>query len=210
MSPKPHLSLILRWLIRAIDFLLRRLMGIVEFDSAEDSLIRVEFGQAVRGVRLADGTHLQPGDAVLELHLWNEHLLSLPSWQSNLRWATVMRRRAAQSLRSLARHMRTDHRCDDIKALLIRPALAGGRRASVLSRIVARHGFEVAVDVDAVSAGSWLFRSLDNLWLWFLAWTFNPASLRDWRFDRRRSEFWMSRARFVSLYGGESAGDKPA
>jgi hypothetical protein len=77
MSPKPHLSqLILRWLIRAIDFLLRRLMGIVELDSAEDSLIRIELRQAVRGVRLADGTHLQPGDAVLELHLWNAHLLS--------------------------------------------------------------------------------------------------------------------------------------
>ena len=120
------------------------------------------------------------------------------------------RRRAAQSLHGLARHMRTHRRCDDIKALLIRPALAGGgRRASVLTQIVARHGFEVAVDVDAVSAGSWLFHSLDNVWLWFLAWTFNAGSLRSWRFDRRRREFWMSRARFIALYGGEHVSNRP-
>jgi hypothetical protein len=65
MSPKPHLSQpALRWLIRAIDLLLRQLMGIVELDGGEDSLIRVEFGRAIRDVRLADGTGRTSGPAM--------------------------------------------------------------------------------------------------------------------------------------------------
>jgi hypothetical protein len=201
-----HSERIIRWLIRAIDFLLCQLTGIMEFDHSEDTLIRIEFERTMREVWLPDGTHLQPGDVVIELHFWNEHLLRIPSWGPNFCWARVTRRRALQSLCCLARYMRTDHRCDEVKALRIMPAVRGGRRAHVLTRIAARHGFEADRDDAAELAGSPLFRLFDNLWLWLLAWTFNPTSLKGWRFDRRRRQFWMSRARFMALYGDQADG----
>lgn len=208
MGPTPHLSQrALRWLIRGIDFLARQITGIVDFDSSEDGLVRIELGRVKREVPLADGTRLHPGDAVVVLHFWNERLLLTPSWGPGLRWATVTRRRTVRSLRRLARYMRDD-RCNEIKALRIEPALTGGRRASVLTRIVAKHGFEAGPDADAAVGGSWLYRFFDNLWLWLLAWTFNPVTLKGWRFDRRRREFWMSRERFIALYGGDPAGDE--
>ena len=73
---------------------------------------------------------LQPGDAVGELHLWNEHLLLVSVRRRDLRWAVTMRRRATQSLRLLAAHLLSDHRFDDVKALYIQPASVGGRRAA--------------------------------------------------------------------------------
>jgi hypothetical protein len=193
--------------VRAIDLLLRRLGGIVEFDRDEDAVLRIALTRAARAVTLADGTALRPGDAVIEVHFWNERLrlgAFRAPWAANLRWAATMRRRAVQSLRRLAQRLETDPGLQQVKALHVAPAIAGGRRTRVFARVLRRHGFEVAFDADAAEAGSWLFRRADNLWLWLLAWAFNPRSLRDWRFDRRRREFWMSRARFIALYGSAS------
>jgi hypothetical protein len=47
----------------------------------------------------------------------------------------------------------------------------------------------------------------DNLWMSLLAWTFNPVSRERWRSDRRRREFWISRARFLARFGGNAASD---
>jgi hypothetical protein len=196
-----------RWLIRGIDWLVRRFKGIVEFDRSEDGLICIALVRVEQEARLADGTHLQPGDAVVELHLWNEHLLRVPPRGSDLRRAMALRRGALGSLRRLAAYMLADRRFDDIKALRIEPALAGVRAATMLTRIVARYGFEVALDGSAAPAGSWLFRMFDNLWMSLLAWTFNPVSRERWRSDRRRREFWISRARFLARFGSNAASD---
>src|SRR5260221_8791472 len=191
-----------RWLIRGIDWLVRRFKGIVEFDNREDGLIRIGFVRVDEEALLADGTHLQPRDTAVELHLWNEHLLRIPSHGRDLGRAMVIRRRVIESLRRLAAYMTADRRFDHVKALRIEPALAGPRAAVMLTRIVARYGFEVALDGGAPPAGSWLFRVFDNLWMSLLAWTFNPVGRERWRSDRRRREFWISRARFLARFGG--------
>jgi hypothetical protein len=190
----------LRWSIRWIDWLLRRIAGIVEFCDNPDAVFRLAIGQADRVLRLSDGNTLQPGDAVAELHLWNEHLFPVPVHRPNLRWAVTMRRQATQSLRQLAALLLTDRRFDDVKALRFQPASIGGRRRATLNRILARYGFEA--NAEAQPQRSWLHRYGDNFWLWMMAWTFNPdRSGEDWRFDRRREEFWISRGRFIVLYG---------
>jgi hypothetical protein len=196
-----------RWLIRGIDWLVRRFKGVVEFDSREDGLIRIGFVRVDEEARLGDGTHLYPRDTVVELHLWNEHLVRIPAHGRDLGRAMVIRRRVIESLRRLAVHMIADRRFDHVKALRIEPALAGARAATMLTRIVARYGFEVALDGGAPPAGSWLFRMFDNLWMSLLAWTFNPVSRERWRSDRRRREFWISRARFLARFGGNAASD---
>jgi hypothetical protein len=193
-----------RSLIRGIDWLVRRFKGIIEFDRSEDGLICIALVRVEQQARLADGTHLQPGDAVVELHLWNEHLLRVPARGSDLRRATALRRGGVESLRRLAAYMLADRRFDDIKALRIEPAVGGVRAAATLTRMVARYGFEVALDGGGAPAASWLFRIFDNFWMSLLSWTFNPVSLRRWRSDRRRRAFWISRARFIARFGGDA------
>jgi len=85
--------------------------------------------------------------------------------------------------------------------LRIQPASVGGRCGATLNRILARCGFEANHEVNTKPL-SWLYRYADNFWLWMMTWTFNPARSReDWRFDRRRIEFGISRARFIALDG---------
>ena len=142
----------LRWSIRSIEWMRRLIGGIKEFGDNPDAVFRLAIGKADRVIRLSDDNTLQPGDAVGELHLWNEHLLLVSVRRRDLRWAVTMRRRATQSLRLLAAHLLSDHRFDDVKALYIQPASVGGRRAATLNRILARYGFEVNDEANTSGA----------------------------------------------------------
>jgi hypothetical protein len=201
----------LRQLIRGIDACLRRGIGIVEFEQGEDALVRIGAGRAERDTQLSDGTRIQPDDPVLELHFWNEHLMTLPSAGPTLRWAVTTRRQVTRSLHRLAAYLQRAPDLREVKALRIRPAFAGRDLARNLDWIVAKHGFEVATDQHDPARPVGAYRWLDNLWLWLLTWTFNPRSLRGRRFRRTRQEFWMSRAKFIALYGEprEAAREQP-
>ncbi len=192
---------VLRQVIRGIDAFLRRKLGIVEFEHGADALLRIGVGRAERDVALRDGTRLKRDDRVLELHFWNEHLLTLPPGGATLRWAAMTRRQLLRSLRALADHVQTAPDLLDVKALRIRPALASRNLVRNLSWIVAQHGFEAIPDARQPTAGSGALRWLDSLWVWLLTWTYNPHSLRGRRFQRSRQEYWISRARFIALYG---------
>ncbi len=199
---------VLRQFIRGIDACLRRRLGIVEFERATDALLRIAVGRAEREIVLGDGTRVRRNDPVLELHFWNEHLLALPRSGATLGWGAATRRQVAQSLRRLAECVQAAPELADIKALRIRPAFASRNLARNLSWIVARYGFESVVDDRKQRAASDAHRLLDSLWVWLLTWAYNPHSLRGHRFRRTRQEFWISRARFIALYG-ESSGTGP-
>ena len=95
----------LHWLIRSIEWLLRRIEGIKEFADSPNALFRLSIGKANRLVRLSDGSTLQPGDTVGELHLWSEHLLLARARKPNLLWAVTIRRRTRESLCQLATYL---------------------------------------------------------------------------------------------------------
>jgi len=202
MEPATPLSTqVLRKLIRGIDARVRRRNGVVEFEQGQDALLRIGTGRAEREMQLSDGTRLQPGDPLLELHFWNEHLLTLPSTGPTLRWAVSTRRQVRRSFCRLATHLQRAPDLHEVKALRIRPAFAGRNLVRNLSWIVAKHGFETAATFGKPTPALGEYDWLDSLWLWLLTWTFNPRSLRGRRFRRQRQEFWMSRARFMALYG---------
>ncbi|HEX2680642.1 MAG TPA: hypothetical protein VHM88_14700 [Candidatus Acidoferrales bacterium] len=191
----------LRWSIRSVEWVSRRIRGIKEFGVNPDVTFRLGIGKAGRVIHLSDGNILQPEDVVGELHLWNEHLLLAKAHRTDLGWAVAIRRRMTESLHDLATYLVADHRFDEVKALRVRPASVDGHREATLRRILARYGFEADREADTRPQPSWLYRYGDNFWLWMLAWTFNPTRSReDWRFDRRRIDFWISRARFIALY----------
>lgn len=199
---QPTRSRVLRGSVRAIDAVLRRKFGIIEFERGADALLRVGVGRAEHRRLLSDGTELAPDDLVLELHFWNEHLLTVPPGGATLAWAVLIRRQVTQSLRHLAGYLRTAPDLAEVKALRIRPAFAGRNVLRNLGWIVAKHGFE-SVDHPPSGSGPGTYVWLDSLWLWLLTWTFNPQSLRGRRFRRKRQEFWISRDRFMALYGDD-------
>ena len=104
-------------LIRKLDTAFRRLYGVREFSDRPHCLLRVAHRRADMDLRLADGTEAHRGDQILELHLWNEHLLSLPSHGAGLGRGNVLRRRMGASLFELSNHVASDPSLHPIEAL---------------------------------------------------------------------------------------------
>ncbi len=207
-SQTPLATRVLRQIIRGIDALLRRRFGIVEFDHGPDAVLRIGTSLAERELTLSDGTEIRRGDPVLELHFWNEHLLTLPPAGATLRWAVATRRQVALSLRHLAAHLKASAELREMRALRIRPAFAGRNVARTLGWIVAHHGFESTKAQPDRAAEHGCVHWFDSLWVWLLAWAFNPRSLEGRRFRRTRQEFWISRGRFIALYGEPRASSR--
>jgi len=190
-----------RRLIRGIEARLRRGRGIVEFDDSPECLLRIAAGHADRAAILADGTRLQSGDAIVEIHLWNDHIAPIPARGPEFRWAVRTRRQFERSLRLLADHLDATPEFDDAVALVMKPAFAGRQLDRSIRRIVEKHGFDGVPAGAHAGATNAAHRFLDNLWLFLLAWTFNRQSLRGRPFRQIRQEFWVSRARLRTLFG---------
>lgn len=187
-------------LVRGVDFVSRRVHGITEFDPSADCLLRIAMRRAGREIFLADGVSVRADDTVIELHLWNEHL-PIPEGQPDLRWAAAGRRQFIRSLDRLADHIRAESRFDAVRALMMTPALTTHQLAKDHSLILVLLGRNwMAVELGPDSPGR-LYRLVDNMWLWLLTRTFNPKSLTRRQFTRRRREFWISRERFLAIYG---------
>jgi YkoP domain len=189
----------LRQLVRGMDFISRKLLGIVEFDSSEDCLLRIALHRNDREIGLADGALLRPGDTVMELHLWNEHL-RVPETGPDLRWAAASRRRFDRSLQRLAAHLETDPKFGAVRAVMIAPALTGRQQRK--DRRYMR--YLLRADWSAVprrtSALRRLHQLIDDFWLWLLGRAFNPRNTKPTGFLRHREEFWIARERFLALY----------
>lgn len=187
-----------------MDFVSRKLLGIVEFDPSADVLLRIGWHPVDRAIVLPDGVSLRPGDSALELHLWNEHL-ALPEAGADLRWAAALRRRFERSLERLAAAIEARPELGAARALMIKPAFTGRQRRKNPRRLpnLLRGGW-VAVP-KRPNLGERLHALVDDLWLFLLSRAFDPFKARERGFLRHRQEFWISRERFLARYGGTGA-----
>jgi len=182
----------LQFVVGATDAILRRLYGVREFERQGDGLLRIELGRAEFDAILSDGTRIRAGDPVMELHLWNEQLVRLE--RADFKWAVRLRRQMFSSLRRFAAHLEADRRLEGIKAIRMRPAIANRKVVRASAQILLKIGFE------PLAGAEYTLRFLENLWLWLLTWAHNPQALKGREFNRKRCEFWISRARFLALY----------
>ena len=195
---RPARSRPLRWPVHAIDALLRRILAITEIESESESLFRIKLGRAEREVRLSDGTRVREGDAVLELHLWNEKLEPASGEHSELGWAVRFRRQVLSSLRCLALHVERDPRLRAVRAIHMQPAIERRKPPGSIERMLPKVGFEPVA--PAAPAPGRVYCFLENGWLWLLTWAHNPRALRGRQFDRARRGFWISRSQFLARY----------
>lgn len=187
-----------------MDFISRKLLRIVEFDSDADVLLRIGWHTVDRAIVLPDGVSLRPGDPALELHLWNEHL-SLPEAGADLRWAAALRRRFERSLERLAAAMETRPEFGAARALMIKPAFTGRQRRKNPRRLPnLLRGDWIAVP-KRPNLAERVHALLDDLWLFLLSRAFDPFKAHERGFLRHRQEFWISRERFLARYGTAGA-----
>jgi len=195
----------MRSAIRALDACLRRRLGVFEFCDAADCVLRARVTPAMHPIALPD--RLVPrGAAVLDLHLWNEHVPAMPPAGPDLAWALTFQRRLIFSFRALAGHIPHDPRMATVQAVggVTVLLLPGDERGS--EKLLRRLGFTV---LPCHSPLGRFGEFWGNLFSWWIMWTYNPASLRQRRFTRlQRTEVWMTIAAFLERYGKEDFGSQ--
>ncbi len=196
--------------VRGVDSLLRQRLGIQEFTADKNCIFRIALGTAPRAILLSDGTAVRQGDAVLQLHLWNEHLPTMPSAGPSAAWATSMKRRTRYSLEAVAAYIEHERQLDAIAALHGAPPFASRLGALQMVRTAQRFGFDV-IDPDAPP--EWRERIhavLDSMLLWGLAYAFNPGRLKakGQGLMRHRYQLWISRRKLARCYS--TASEAPA
>lgn len=185
-------------LIRGFDSFLRWALGVFEFCSAPDCLLRVRRITLSRPLIL-DGVTYPIGTAAIELHLWNEHLPPLPPEGPTLRWAVQTQRRLKQSFQALARRLPHDPRLADAQLVIgitVLP-LAGTHAGGV--RLFEQLGFTILPYHNPLGRFGEFW---ENLYTWGIMWTFNTPTLEGRSLLRlRRSEVWMTTAELLRRYG---------
>jgi hypothetical protein len=168
-----------------IDWVLRRWYGVYEFSTTDDNLLRISVQVAKVPLTLSDGTRVMQGDAIIDLHIWNERVPTLGALGPSLVWASRAKHRIERSLIALSRHLEQHDELDRCVALRAVAIFVGGRAAGKATRIAAHYGLMPPLDARRADLGH-------GLLAWGLAWACNPASLVGKRLKPMRYEFWMS------------------
>lgn len=182
-----------------LDRWLRRWHGVYEYTSDPACILRINRAEAEVDLMLSDGSHIHPGDPILNLHLWNEHIQPMPKDGATLAWARRLSRAVDFSLRELAQFLASQRDLDDISALRadMRLGTTGQRRQ--LARIAAHYGFESA----AFRADTGSLRHFgENILMCLLVLAANPAAIRTDVLRRDHALVYLSRAALERRYGG--------
>jgi hypothetical protein len=180
------------WVLK-LDTWLRRRQGIYEFSTDPRCLFRIGIGPSDRALTLGDGTQIEPGDPIVMLHLWNEHIPPMGLRGPTVAWARRMSRAGHLSLRELARYMQQHPELDDVAAICGDMHLGSARQAEQFTRIVSRYGFEPVDEGEAETSGA-LHRVGKNILVMLLVAATNPVALRSTFLRRRHRRVFMSRA----------------
>jgi hypothetical protein len=189
-------------LIRHFDTLVRRANGVLEFCDDDECLLRLQVARAPHTLHL-EGQVVEAGEAVLVLHLWNEHIPRLPQAGPDLAWAVQGYRMFIRSLRAVARQMQHDPRLAGVQAVGGVMALFGPTGNPDKAGLLQRLGFRVMPYHGPLGRFGEFW---ENFYSWWIMWTFNAVSLRHRRLVHlRRVEMWMTADRFLNRYRADTA-----
>ncbi len=184
-----------------IDAILVRHHGVETFADDPECILRTNLRRLEAGVGLPDGTRLEPGDKVIEIHFWNEHLPAIEQEGADLLWGRQFGRRLAHSLRLLAAHAQADPRYEDFAAIHGRLGFIPGDDVDIMKGLATRFGFILELEV-APGMRFWSGAFWAGVYSWWLMWTFNPNTLRRKRFRQiALSDLWMTRETLLGRYG---------
>nr|MBC7245783.1 hypothetical protein [Chloroflexota bacterium] len=189
-----------RAFIQGIDAVLRRVNHVQEFTDDRWCLIRIALTKSNQDIVLSDGTRVTKGEIIGELHLWNEHIPSMPRSGPDFAWGVRAYSLLVRSFRALAQYTAMHPELSRIRAW--RGESSFLPKGMGLPNLFRRLGFDV---VRSESQSNLLRKFVDfweNFYWWMLAWAFNPASLiYKELLKMERWEVWLSSARLQEKYG---------
>lgn len=186
--------------IRQLDRLLRWLMGIEEFSRERDCILRISLVTAAEDVELSDGTRINRGEAIGELHWWNEHILQLPDEGATLQWAVSESRKLRRSLAELAAVVETDPRFREIRVFHAETPVFGAEGMQAVTALAERLGFETRRCQKPGRLLARIRRLGESLLFWALLWTYNPRSQRGRGLRRERCRLFITRTTLLNRY----------
>ncbi|MFQ6000927.1 MAG: hypothetical protein ACE5LG_04590 [Anaerolineae bacterium] len=200
-----RLGAIARSMIRRFDWFLRRLYGIHEFTREDDCIIRIAFRKSDRELTLSDGTNILQGETIGELHFWNERIPPMPKDGPDLAWGLQFHRLMRRTLAELVRYIESAPEWRGIRAFRGETAVDGQEGLKRATEVMGRLGFDLLPLGRSISRLKPFLEFWENIYLWGLIWTFNPASLKGKRLlDLQRCQIWVSRRRLIERYSPKS------
>jgi hypothetical protein len=192
-----------RWqAVFALDRWLRNRHGIYEFSNRSDCLFRLEQRRADRAIVLSDGACARPGEPVLELHFWNEHMPPMGRRGPTVGWARHASRAIDGSMCELAHYLSRHAELAGVSVLYGDMRLGNARQTRQFKRIIARYGFEPAP--PDLRQGT-LHRIGDTILVLLLVLATNPIALRHAPLRAYRRRVYLSRAVLEARYRGRRA-----
>lgn len=198
-APKPRL---IRRLVLGLDQQMRQAEHIFEYSGDPECLFRIERTVAGRPFVLSDSTIVAPGDPLVELHFWNEHIFARRAGADTLRWGKRMQRAFVNSLIELSDFLDGRGDYDAVPAVIGNLGVAVAGRSDQLLRVCQVHGFEPIHDGHHVSVAEHLHRAGQNVLALLLTLAVNPSSARLDVLARTHTRVAISRAELTERYGG--------
>lgn len=196
------LSVAMRGFVMALDRLLRWMWGIFEFCDEPACLFRLSLSQSDVDVVLSDGTHVYRGDAVGEIHLWNEHVPPMGAAGPDLGWGARFYRQVLTSLQALAAYVERAEAFTSVQAFRVEVGFLQQEDVPMAVQLLERLGFDIQHESPPTTRWGRFVRFWENLYTWWLMWTFQPASLQGKHFNQiARFHMWISRAELLTRYG---------
>jgi hypothetical protein len=195
-------------LLEAIDSRLRRQLGVNEYAQSPHCVFRMQIVCNADDVVLKDGTCLRPGDRIIDLHFWNQHVPLMPEAGPTLGWARRMNDGFRHSLQELAQYLAARTDTDDIAAVRAVAALGADARKEKITRILSRYDFEIVLKREPPPSLLQQIRRLgENILISLMVLAYNASALRRDTLRRGRVPAYLSRRALDERYG---AGEKTA
>jgi hypothetical protein len=185
-----------RGVIFFFDRLLQRAYGVFEFDRHPDCILRISVDKAEDDRVLPDGTRLEAGDRVVEIHFWNERLAEIEEARApGTPWVDCLENGLRLSIGRLTRYLEQNDSQGKVVACRGEISLAHPER--FYDRL---HGLGLTIiPMPAESRFERFRQKLENLYARVLAGIVHPV--RHGPHGRQRMEVWISRQVMRQMYG---------
>ncbi|MGH9718275.1 MAG: YkoP family protein [Candidatus Acidiferrales bacterium] len=181
-----------------LDRVLRRWQHIYEFCQADDCLLRVAITSATKTIALPDGNEVSPGDQIMEIHWWNEHVARLISDRPALARAKILLSLVQHSFEHLAKYVATAPEAKKARFIHGNAVLPMHGRQDDLAALAQQYGFWVAR--PTVGYFEQVHDLLEEYLVRALLWAFHRRKHRGRRAALRRVDLWTTRAHFLAHY----------
>jgi hypothetical protein len=188
-------------MVSALDDRLRLHQGVIEYTNSPDCLFRIQIVTSDENYVLSDGTCIQPGDRVANLHVWNEQFPCFAGKGPTLAWARRVNHAFDFSLRELAAFLDGRRDLNDVIAICANMSLSPAERSAQLVRFVSRFGFERIAAVNSRSFRQQMHWFGENILISMMVLARNAAALRVDTFRRDRTLVFLSCRELRRRYG---------